>query len=92
MNPSQAAVTAIRAQVSDWTQTNAQIAATLGSDGTIYLAQPDSTGTYCVSNLPAGDYTLQLSAPGWLPESGRSVTLGTGASVLQSYAPLFRYS
>jgi uncharacterized repeat protein (TIGR01451 family) len=66
--------------------TNAVITATDEADGSTYLAMPDSTGWYAMSNLPPGTYTIELDAPEWLPLANRALTLTNGQSQLESFA------
>ncbi len=49
------------------------------TSGEAHEAQTDSTGQYSVTGLPAGDYEVAVSAPGFSTETHR-VTLAAGAT------------
>jgi beta-lactamase regulating signal transducer with metallopeptidase domain len=50
-----------------------------------YQAVSDANGNFSFSGLPAGDYTIQVSKPGFAPTQGR-VTLGGGQHLEQIVA------
>ena len=62
---------------------NSKIIATDAGSGIRREATPDSTGSYRITSLPLGSYTVTLQAPGQADQTldNVSVNLGTGSSV-----------
>ena len=50
-----------------------------GSSGLVKTAHTDDSGSYSFANLPAGDYTVEASAPSLTVQEPLKITLGSGS-------------
>ena len=60
---------------------NATIQAKNVATGAIYKAVTSSIGNYTLSRLPAGNYELSVTAPGFKPHEQRAIALQTGQTL-----------
>ena len=53
---------------------------------TVQSLASGASGSYAVAGLPPGNYTIQASFLGYLPQQVANITLGSGATVMQNIA------
>jgi hypothetical protein len=65
--------------------TNVISGATVTVTGTTYTATTDTDGKYTLSNLPAGDHTLEVSKNGYNSLTGQVVAVSAGQTVTRNF-------
>ena len=60
-----------------------------GSSGLVKTAHTDDSGSYSFANLPAGDYTVEASAPSLIVQEPLKITLGSGSKRLDLQLNVF---